>query len=505
MITYVVQQGDTLYLIAQRYGVTVDALMKANRLTSPALQIGQQLSIPVSGPVTYVVKAHDTLHRIAKMFNTTVEAIMRLNSLTSTSLHVGQTLRIPIYTEVIVRTSTADIRAHASAQAPVLTQMVRGARLPVTGIIGEWVQVRIYNGRLGWVSRHQVTIVPHDGRRPVQEVFGFYTEEEGPTLPSSHEVFTAQTAHLSNVGMFHFRINRQNPTEIEKFPATFTDEYMKGVVSFGHRHNVKMMPTVHNLLYERGNQNVNKDVIRGMLATRENRSAFISSIIQLIQTYNFDGVNIDFEDVHYEDREKLSAFYRELGAALKERGYYYSVDVPSRTSDEPTNPFSAPFNYSILGEVVDELVLMLYNEHGWPGSGPGPVVSIGWMRTVVNYALTKMPASKITAAVSVFGFDFNLTTNRNTYATYQMAMDLAKKYNKEVIFDEKTQTPMFAYTDESGKKHEVWFENAASIQAKMDLANQLGIRGIALWRLGMEDPAIWTMMRDHFVIRKSVT
>ncbi|WP_156043179.1 LysM peptidoglycan-binding domain-containing protein [Paenibacillus sp. UNC451MF] len=504
MITYVVQQGDSLYTIAQRFGVTVEALMKANHLTSPALNVGQRLSIPVSGPVTYVVKAHDSIYSIAKMFNTTVEAIMRLNQHASMNLSIGQRLRIPIYTEVIVRTETANIRSYASAQAPVLAQMDRTARIPVTGIIGDWIQVRLYNGRLGWVNRANVTIVPHDGKRPVQEIFGFYTEEEGPTLPSSYDVFAAQTANLSNVGMFHFRINRQNPMEIEKFPATFTDEYMRDVVSFGHRHNIKMLPTVHNLLYERGNQNANKEVIHGMLDTQENRTAFISSIVKLIQSYDFDGVNIDFEDVRYEDREKLSAFYRELGAAMRARGYYFSVDVPSRESDEPTNPFSAPFNYSVLGEVVDELVLMLYNEHGWPGSGPGPVVSIGWMKTVVDYALTKMPGYKITAAVSVFGFDFNLTTKRNTYATYQMAMDLAKKYNKEIIFDEKTQTPMFAYTDESGNEHEVWFENAASIKAKMELANQLGIRGIALWRLGMEDPAIWTMMRDNFVIRKSV-
>ncbi|MFE5322973.1 LysM peptidoglycan-binding domain-containing protein [Paenibacillus sp. NPDC056579] len=504
MITYVVQQGDSLYSIARRFGVTVDALMKANRLTSPSLSVGQVISVPVSGPVIYTVKAKDTLYTIAKQFSTTVEAIMLLNGLSSTELQIGQKLRIPIYTEVIVKSDTANVHQYASVQAPVLAQMDKGARLPVTGIVGDWIQVRIHNGRLGWMARETVTLMPHDGARPVEEVLGYYTEEEGPTLPSSYDVFTKNTAQLSNVGMFHFRILRADPVQIEKFPSTFTDEYMRSVVDFGHRHNVKMLATVHNLLYERGNQNANKEVIHGMLASNATRAEFISNVIKLIEAYQFDGVDIDFEDVRYEDRELLSMFYRELGRALKERGYYYSVAVPSRTSDQPTNPFSAPFNYSVLGSVVDELVLMLYNEHGWPGSGPGPVVSIGWMKEVVGYALMKMPASKITAAVSVFGFDFNLTTKRNTYATYQMAMDLAQKYNKEVIFDEKTQTPMFAYTDESGNQHEVWFENEQSIRAKMETAHQLGIRGIALWRLGMEDPAIWTMMAEDFVIRKSV-
>ncbi len=63
---------------------------------------------------------------------------------------------------------------------------------------------------------------------------------------------------------------------------------------------------------------------------------------------------------------------------------------------------------------------------------------------------------------------------------------------------------MFAYTDESGNEHEVWFENAASIRAKLLAAQRLGIRGIALWRLGMEDPDIWRMIADEFVVEKSI-
>jgi len=81
-------------------------------------------------------------------------------------------------------------------------------------------------------------------------------------------------------------------------------------------------------------------------------------------------------------------------------------------------------------------------------------------------------------------------------------MQLAEKYGKEIIFDEETQTPYFAYTDEDGNEHEVWFENAQSIKAKIDLANELGIKGIALWRLGMEDESMWNMIREDVVIKR---
>jgi spore germination protein len=503
MLTYVVQPGDTLYFIAQRFGTTVEAIMNANNLSSSSLNVGQQLAIPIRIPFTYVVRAGDTLNSLAQRFGTTVEAIMILNHLSSPSLNAGQRLIIPIYTEAVVNVDIANVRSNAGTSYPILARMERGARLRVTGTSGDFVRVRLYNGTTGWIFRDIVELVPHSGERPIKEIFSYYTEEEGPTLPSSHRVFVEQANQQSNTGMFHFRISRDNPTQVEKFPV-FDDAYMRGVVDTGHRHNIKMLATIHNLLYERGRAEVNRQVIHSMLATAGSRSAFINSVLGVLRTYNFDGVNIDFEDVNYEDRQLLSTFYRELGQALGNAGYYYSVAAPSRTSDAPTNPFSAPFNYALLGEVVDELVVMLYNEHGWPGSGPGPVVSIGWMETVIKYALTKMPGRKITAAVSVFGFDFNLTTGRNTYATYEMAMNLAQRYNKTVIFDERTQTPMFAYSDEAGNDHEVWFENAASIRAKLRRAHNLGIRGIALWRLGMEDPHIWGMIANEFVVEKSV-
>jgi spore germination protein YaaH len=61
---------------------------------------------------------------------------------------------------------------------------------------------------------------------------------------------------------------------------------------------------------------------------------------------------------------------------------------------------------------------------------------------------------------------------------------------------------MFAYKDEQGVNHEVWFENQASIKAKAELANRLGIRGLALWRLGMEDKGMWDMLENEAVVRK---
>ena len=92
---YTVQAGDTLWLLSQRFGTTVDAIKQLNGLTSDALHIGQVLRIPSANAVTYTVQSGDTLWLLSQRFGTTVDRLMELNSLTSTVLNIGQVLRIP--------------------------------------------------------------------------------------------------------------------------------------------------------------------------------------------------------------------------------------------------------------------------------------------------------------------------------------------------------------------------------------------------------------------------
>ncbi|MCX7749565.1 MAG: LysM peptidoglycan-binding domain-containing protein [Clostridia bacterium] len=502
---YTVQPGDTLFSISQRFGTSVEQITSANQIANQLIYIGQNLFIPLQErqQTVYTVKPGDSIYLIARRYNTTVESIVALNNLTTTSLTVGQQLIIPQYTEVQVKVDTANIRRGPNTNTPVEARMVRGARLPVLGTRDGWYKVRLFNGRDGWILEDLVDFYTYSGRRPITEIFGFYTLEEGPALPSSFSSFVNNTTLLSELGLFMFRIDRNNPTQIEKF-GTFSDRDVETLVAIAHRNNIKILPVVHNLLYRPGGVTASKDVVKQLVSTQQNRRAFAQNLVRLIERYNFDGVNIDIEDVYIEDSPRLSLLYAEIANALRPKGYYFSASVPARVSDQPFNPFSDPFNYSAIGRAVDQFAVMLYNEHGWPGSPPGPPVSIGWMERVLRYTITKMPRQKVIAAVSVFGFDFNITTGRNRYVTYEMATQLADKYNSTIIFDERTKTPMFTYTDEQGDRHEVWYENSQSIRAKIDLAEELGISGLALWRLGMEDPNMWTMLSRDVVVKKII-
>lgn len=95
---YVVRAGDSLWLIAQKFHTTVDAIKKLNGLTSDLINVGQVLKIPSSQPgpyFEYTVRSGDTLWLLSRRYDTTVEAIKSLNGLTSDMLNIGQVLRIP--------------------------------------------------------------------------------------------------------------------------------------------------------------------------------------------------------------------------------------------------------------------------------------------------------------------------------------------------------------------------------------------------------------------------
>lgn len=98
-IVYTVQGGDSLYAIANKYGVSVNQLLNYNNLSSPNLSIGQQILIPVEEEQntsnTYTVQSGDTLYKIASRFNTSVTEIMSLNNLKTSILSIGQVLKIP--------------------------------------------------------------------------------------------------------------------------------------------------------------------------------------------------------------------------------------------------------------------------------------------------------------------------------------------------------------------------------------------------------------------------
>lgn len=147
--TYQVDPGDTLYSIAKSNGTSVEAIKKANNLSSNLLEVGQELTIPSGGSVaptqtaenTYKVVSGDTLYSIAARNGTTVDAIKMANQLSSDLLSIGQTLKIP-----------------TGAVAPTETSFTSDQQTAVNQEEVEWLAKMIYSEARGETFEGQVAI-----------------------------------------------------------------------------------------------------------------------------------------------------------------------------------------------------------------------------------------------------------------------------------------------------------------------------------------------------------
>jgi spore germination protein len=231
--------------------------------------------------------------------------------------------------------------------------------------------------------------------------------------------------------------------------------------------------------------------IHKLLTTESLRQTLAANILNMLISRRFIGVNIDFEFVPPEDRPYLTMFMAELYGALKPYRLLVSISVPAELEDNPAHPFSGAYSYPDLARYSDQIYIMAYDEHV---TQPGPIASAGFVRQTLSYALSVIPREKIRLGMPVYGRDWSTGTELPRELSFEEAITTASRRGVAVRYDDEAQESTYTYT-ENGVNHVVWFEDVRSFAAKLTIAFQEGIIGIAVWRLGLEDPRIWELLR----------
>jgi spore germination protein len=219
----------------------------------------------------------------------------------------------------------------------------------------------------------------------------------------------------------------------------------------------------------------------------------IDAIVRLVEANDYAGIDIDYEQLHAGDRQDFTTFCQRLAAALHAKGKVLSVALFAKTSNAGNQPTNVAQDYHAIGQVADQVRLMGYDYH-WAGSAPGPIAPVGWLRDVLRYAKTQIPAAKIVLGIPLYGYDWS--GGHGTGVSWLQALRLSREYHAPPHYDTQAQAPWFSYTDSAGRKHTVWFENAASSRAKFAVARGAGIGGVYLWMFGYEDTGTWAALRQ---------
>src|SRR5699024_3275632 len=246
------------------------------------------------------------------------------------------------------------------------------------------------------------------------------------------------------------------------------------------------------------------NVAHTVLANPEIRDKTFDNIIQVMDEKGYQGLNIDFENVLPEDRELYNQFLQLAVDRLHPKGYFVSTAVAPKTSATQAGVLYEAHDYEAHWRIADFVIRMTY-EWGYRFGPPQAISPINKMKEVVEYALSVMPAEKIVLGFQIYARDWIIPHVKGQEAetfSPQEAIRRAVKHGATIEYDTMTQSPFFRYTDEQGRNHEVWFEDARSAQAKFDLVKDYNLRGISYWALVYPFLQNWALLNANFVVEK---
>lgn len=298
--------------------------------------------------------------------------------------------------------------------------------------------------------------------------------------------------YLTSLSIFSYGFT----TEGELIPPQLDDSFLIQLAQTYQVHPILTLTPID------ASGTFNNNLITALVHNPAAISRLIADIEVQILTRGMEGVDIDFEYIRPEDRVAFADFVAEVRAAVNQLGYPVSVALAPKTSDNQPGLLYEGKDYSLLGAAADSVLLMTY-EWGYTYSAPMAVAPINKVRQVVDYAVTRIPVSKIDLGIPNYGYDWPLPyvqgVTRATSIGNLEAVQIAIENNAVIQFDPVAMSPWFTY-EKDGISHEVWFEDVRSFQAKFALINEYNLRGAGFWQLMRPFLPGWLLLSGTFWI-----
>jgi spore germination protein len=273
------------------------------------------------------------------------------------------------------------------------------------------------------------------------------------------------------------------------------------VITAARAQDVAPLMVVTNMRPEGG---FSSEVADAILSSPQIQDTLLDNIVRTMQQKNYYGLNIDFEYIYPADKESYNGFLRKAVEKLHPLGYIVLTSLAPKNSAEQPGLLYEAHDYAAHGELADYVILMTY-EWGYTYGPARPVAPLNLVEKVIQYAVTVIPPKKILMGMPNYGYDWTLPFVRGTSArslTNPGAVELAAKVGAHILFDDEAQSPHFSYYSDEGKKHAVWFEDARSIRAKLELAHRYGLAGVSYWTANSFFSQNWLVLSSLFDVTK---
>lgn len=426
--------------------------------------------------IIHVVKPGDSIYSIAKRYGVTPEKIIADNELQNAErLVVGQTIVV-----------LGGRRTHRVVQGESLYSIARAWGIPLDRLIAANPQIQ----NPAALQIGQTVNIPE----PPGKIGDILVN--GYAFPDiDREVLEKTLPHLTYLSIFSYEVLPDG--NLRNIP---NDEVL---IQAAYRQRVAPIMVITNIVEGEG---FSSELARSVLSNPQTQDFLIENVLKVMEAKDYKGVDIDFEYVFPEDRENYNTFLRKMAERVRPLGYQVVTSLAPKTrADQPGLLYEA-HDYPAHGQYADHVILMTY-EWGYT-YGPAMAVSpINQVKKVLDYAVSAMDSEKILMGLPNYGYDWTLPFVRGSAArnlTNNGAVELAARVGANIQYDYESAAPFFHYFDENFARHEVWFEDARSYYALLNLVNQYNLGGVSYWTIMSYTPQNWLVLNSLYNVIKVI-
>lgn len=231
-----------------------------------------------------------------------------------------------------------------------------------------------------------------------------------------------------------------------------------------------------------------KDVLR-MIKSKNSRAVFINSLAVQLKKYNFKGIDLDFDNILNRKAPDYIEFEKELYATLHPMGLLVTQNVI---------PEDEQYDLQFLQKYNDYLFVMAIDQHD-ENSPPGDLSDQHWVEQILDEVCSKIPSEKVILTIAGGAYDWPEGSVGKS-VSYQQAISSARETQKTIVYDPVSANLHYSYNDQVGMPHTVYFTDAATNFNIIRMADDWATGGVALWRLGEEDPRMWSFFQKNLSI-----
>ncbi len=381
---------------------------------------------------------------------------------------------------------SGNIREKGGIKSPIITRAEEGSSVTILESMEKWDKVRTEDGYVGYVEHKRL------GELQSEVLESTFDEPVYTSISMDEPVCLAWHQVTSLEGNANFDSAVENTKGLNVIAPTwyamadndgnFISLADADYVKKAHDKGLQVWALIDNF-----STDVNTEILMAKTSVRQK---LINSLMEEVELYELDGLNLDFEGIKEEAGVHYVQFIRELSVACRNNGTVLSIDnyVPTASTQF--------YNRKEQGIVADYVIVMGYDEH-YSGGEPGSVASIGYVEDGITNTLKVVPKEKLINAIPLYT---RVWTEDEEGKTSSSALGIAKA--KEWVNDNKVelywQEALGQYygelkTDEGLKK--LWMEEERSIGLKMDLIKKYDLTGVACWKLGFEPAELWDEIR----------